>query len=205
MRARLPQALASISGVHAPTPDQAREQLVKFAANYQASLGFLQAHLPALWNRLHPCVVAGFSVTRDVATRRLAGEPVGTFLCRLSASSSVGGLALAVRVAADHPHAGPAGVLHLIVTRPDLHKCKHVEVLLREHPDTTHLLDVYSGKRVDKRRVSRSRPGRSAASLQLGAAAGAVSRQEAARLPLLVAVARAHWVAGGKGWAPHDS
>jgi hypothetical protein len=98
-------------------------------------------------------VVAGFSVSRAIASSLLVPEPPGTFLCRLSMSSGTGGLALAVQTGGGHMAAGPDGVMHVLITSADVAH-RDVRTLLRTYSGTSHLLDVYSGKRLDKRMVS---------------------------------------------------
>ena len=59
-------------------------------ADFQGQLGSAFAVLCKivdLWNATTPTLVAGFEVRRDEAAARLAAEPVGSFLCRISIAS----------------------------------------------------------------------------------------------------------------------
>eukprot|EP00983_Pelagomonas_calceolata_P055961 1144388-Pelagomonas_calceolata.AAC.6 len=49
--------------------------------------------------------------------------------------------------------AGPDGIVHVLMTAQDLHM-RRADTVVRDLPGATHLLDLYSCKRVDKRKVS---------------------------------------------------
>ncbi len=146
------QALALMSNVHsAVSPQHSWELFHTFRTHYLSCLTFLR-RIASLWNKQSPTIVAGFAVNRDVSVQRLQPQPVGTFLCRLSCSRAGGGMALAVRVGPEHPHAGADQVLHVLITAADIQH-KDVQTLLRDYTGTKYVLDVYTGKRMDKRKV----------------------------------------------------
>lgn len=153
------QALVALAGlddaraVSLMPQHQLHAQIAHFVRQFRTMTALLR-HVSGLWNACQPCIVAGFEVGRDAAVRALAAQPPGTFLCRLSMSAATGGLALAVRAAPGHPQTGPDGVLHVLITQADLGS-QRVDTLIRDYAGATHLLDVYSGKRVDKRKVGR--------------------------------------------------
>jgi hypothetical protein len=132
--------------------------LHQFRNSFMSLLGFMRV-IADLWTQQSPCVIAGFAVTRDIAMKQLASQPPGTFLCRLSISGGCGGLAVAIKADPSH-HVAAAGkqdtspAFHVLITAADLaHKSLHN--VLRDYAGATHILDVYSGKRVDKRKVRR--------------------------------------------------
>eukprot|EP00200_Dunaliella_tertiolecta_P000811 CAMPEP_0202364026 /NCGR_PEP_ID=MMETSP1126-20121109/15584_1 /ASSEMBLY_ACC=CAM_ASM_000457 /TAXON_ID=3047 /ORGANISM="Dunaliella tertiolecta, Strain CCMP1320" /LENGTH=1053 /DNA_ID=CAMNT_0048958557 /DNA_START=303 /DNA_END=3464 /DNA_ORIENTATION=+ len=147
------QTLVARSGLLQVPADPMHHQqlLAHFTSHMRGVFGILK-QISSLWNQTHPIVVvAGFEVGREDAARLLARQPLGTFVCRISLSGT-GGLALAVRASADHPQAGPDGIVHVLMTAQDLHM-RRADTVVRDLPGATHLLDLYSCKRVDKRKI----------------------------------------------------
>jgi hypothetical protein len=87
----------------------------------------------------------------------LRNEPAGTFICRFSMSQP-GCLVLTCK-APGHPNADADGLVHAIIRIEDLFE-RRVDTWIRDFPGATHVLDVYKGKRVDKRKVGGWRGGR---------------------------------------------
>jgi hypothetical protein len=48
--------------------------------------------------------------------------------------------------------AGSGSIVHVLITADDL-AARRVETVIRDFAGATHLLDIYTGKRVDKRKV----------------------------------------------------
>jgi hypothetical protein len=97
-----------------------------------------------------PTVIAGFDMDRLGTVAALRNEPAGTFICRFSMSQP-GCLVLSTKAPA-HPNADADGLVHAIIRIEDLLE-RRVDTWIRDFPGATHVLDVYKGKRVDKRKV----------------------------------------------------
>jgi hypothetical protein len=103
------QALLSMAGfpilagldVHARV---ATNQFVEFQRQFRAALSMLRS-ISGLWNRQDPCIVSGFDMDRRHAISALAGQPVGTFICRFSMNQP-GCLVLSCKVRF-HPSSPP--------------------------------------------------------------------------------------------------
>jgi len=105
-----------------------------------------------LWNTTHPATpIAGLSCTRAAAVEALRPHPPGTFICRLSFSQP-GALIISRRLPRAHPHATSDGVSHVALAA-ELLRQRRADGWLRALPEASHLLDVASGARVDKRCV----------------------------------------------------
>jgi len=50
------------------------------------------------------------------------------------------------------PQAGPDGIVHVLMTSQDM-RVRRTDTFMRDLPGATHLLDLYSRKRVDKRKA----------------------------------------------------
>jgi hypothetical protein len=87
---------------------------------------------------------------RQGTVTALRSEPAGTFICRFSMSQP-GCLVLTCK-APGHPNADGDGLVHAIIRIEDLFE-RRVDTWIRDFPGATHVLDVYKGKRVDKRKV----------------------------------------------------
>jgi hypothetical protein len=84
----------------------------------------------------------------------LRDQPHGTFVCRVSFSQP-GSLIVSCRLPTAHSQADGDGMLHLVVGAAQLRQ-RRVDSWLRGLPGASHVLDVYSGARVDKRQVLES-------------------------------------------------
>jgi hypothetical protein len=49
---------------------------------------------------------------------------------------------------------GTGSIVHVLITADDL-QARRVDTVIRDFAGATHLLDIYTGKRVDKRKVGR--------------------------------------------------
>jgi hypothetical protein len=58
-------------------------QFVEFQKQFRNTLDMLRS-IASLWNRQDPCIISGFDMDRARATQALAGQPLGTFVCRFS-------------------------------------------------------------------------------------------------------------------------
>jgi hypothetical protein len=115
--------------------------------------------------------IAGPTMTRAAAAAALRAHPPGTFVCRLSLSQP-GALVVTCRLPAMHPHAGAEELAHVVLGAPLLRQ-RRADWWLRSLPGATHVLDVYTNSRVDKRRVLESDYVRVAAVARAAAAAAA--------------------------------
>lgn len=124
---------------------------------WEAFTGQLAAILASLnqisdsWNAQDPCVVAGFAVDRVRAVELLEEEPVGTFICRFSLSQP-GSLVVSCKVHACCTTADEDGLIHAIIQVEDL-QSRRLSTWLRDFVGATHILDVDTRQRVDKRKV----------------------------------------------------
>ncbi|KAJ9532288.1 hypothetical protein QJQ45_010408 [Haematococcus lacustris] len=166
------QALLTMAGLPRTSPSSAftpvqgdPASLAVFQRHFAGILRVLRA-TSNLWNACQPTLVGGFEVHREAAVRALAGQPAGTFLIRLSMTHPEGGLAVALKqtsaAGTRDPLAVPAGtsattssgdVLHVLIKPQELGDRSRVATMLRDLPGATHLLDVYTSKRIDKRKV----------------------------------------------------
>ncbi|CAD7701308.1 unnamed protein product [Ostreobium quekettii] len=125
-------------------------QWEEFTTQFRDVLGLL-TKISAVWNHEDPCVISGLDMDRGRTAQALAKEPSGTFICRLSWSEP-GSLVLTCKVAPGTPAADGDGLLHVIIGAKDLNE-RRVDTWIRDYPAATHVLDVYTHKRVDKRKV----------------------------------------------------
>ncbi|KAI8474663.1 MAG: hypothetical protein J3K34DRAFT_366046, partial [Monoraphidium minutum] len=102
-----------------------------------------------------PTVVAGFDTDRMGCVAALRSEPAGTFVCRFSMSQP-GCLVLTLK-APGHRSADDDGLVHALLRAEDLAE-RRVEAWIRDFPGASHVLDVYKGSRVDKRKVFAPKP-----------------------------------------------
>ena len=73
-------------------------QFQAFQEKFRHTLEMLRS-IASLWNRQDPCIISGFDMDRAAATNALAGQPLGTFVCRFSMNQR-GTLVLSVKVPA---------------------------------------------------------------------------------------------------------
>ena len=76
-------------------------QFVEFQQQFRHTLEMLRS-ISSLWNRQDPCIISGFDMDRTQAANALAGQPLGTFVCRFSMNQR-GTLVLSVKVCARVP------------------------------------------------------------------------------------------------------
>lgn len=105
-----------------------------------------------LWDVTYPATaIAGINFDRSTVAAALRNQPPGTFICRVSLTQP-GSLVISCRVPpslASPDDSSGDGVVHLMVPLGQL-KQQRVDGWLRSMPGATHLLDVYSGARVEK-------------------------------------------------------
>jgi hypothetical protein len=130
---------------------------------------------PKVWNLEDPCVIAGFDMDRQGTVQALRSEPAGTFICRFSMSQP-GCLVLTCK-APGHPNADGDGLVHAIIRIEDLLE-RRVDTWIRDFPGATHVLDVYKGKRVDKRKARRGARARGRGDATGGPGCGAAAASE---------------------------
>ncbi|CAD7697834.1 unnamed protein product [Ostreobium quekettii] len=125
-------------------------QWEEFTSQFRDVLNLL-TKISSVWNHEDPCVISGLDMDRGRTAQALAREPPGTFICRLSWSEP-GSLVLTCKVAPGTPAADGEGLLHVIIGIKDLND-RRVDTWIRDYPAASHVLDVYTHKRVDKRKV----------------------------------------------------
>lgn len=125
-------------------------QWEEFTSQFRDVLNLL-AKISAVWNLEDPCVISGLDMDRCRTSQALAREPPGTFICRLSWSEP-GSLVLTCKVSPGNQAADGDGLVHVIIGMKDLNE-RRVDTWIRDYPSATHVLDVYTHKRVDKRKV----------------------------------------------------
>lgn len=130
--------------------DVAQEQWEEFTSQFRDVLKLLK-RIAAVWDLEAPCVISGLNIDRRGTVQALAQEPPGTFICRLSWTVP-GSLVLSCKVRPETPKADSDGLVHAIIKIDDLQERK-VDTWIRDYPAATHVLDVYTCKRVDKRKV----------------------------------------------------
>lgn len=130
--------------------DVSTMQWEEFTSQFRDVLNLLQK-ISGVWNLEDPCVISGMDMDRCRTSQALAREPAGTFICRLSWSEP-GSLVLTCKVPEGHPAADVEGLVHVIIAIKDLVE-RRVDTWIRDYPAATHVLDVYTHKRVDKRKV----------------------------------------------------
>eukprot|EP00210_Caulerpa_lentillifera_P008045 g7682.t1 len=107
-----------------------------------------------LWDREDPCVISGMHLDRQGTVQALSGQPPGTFLCRLSWSMP-GSLVLCCKVQPTVTKADSDGLVHVAIRIDDL-QMRKLDTWIRDFPAALHVLDIYTQKRVDKRKVFHS-------------------------------------------------
>ncbi|GBF88728.1 hypothetical protein Rsub_01629 [Raphidocelis subcapitata] len=146
-------ALESQAGFPADASSSAasisESQWREFEGQYHTVLKLLR-QISSVWNMEDPTIIAGFDMDRLGTVAALRSEPSGTFICRFSMSQP-GCLVLSTKAPA-HPNADADGLVHAIIRIEDLLE-RRVDTWIRDFPGATHVLDVYKGKRVDKRKV----------------------------------------------------
>lgn len=130
-----------------------QQQWDDFLGQFKATLQLLR-QMPQVWNREDPCVIAGFDMDDQGAAQALALEPHGSCIVRFSVAQP-GSLLLTCKVGPEHAGADEDGLLQGAVSLEQLAE-RRLEAWLRDLSDATHVLDVYTNRRVDKRRVCSS-------------------------------------------------
>ncbi|GAX73388.1 hypothetical protein CEUSTIGMA_g841.t1 [Chlamydomonas eustigma] len=124
-------------------------QAVSFMTQFRSILSLL-SQISMVWNMEDPHVVSGFDMDRVGATKALSNQPLGTFICRFSITQP-GCLVLSCKTCEDMG-TSPEEVMHAIIEIGNLSQ-RRVDTWIRDFSRGTHVLDVYSQKRVDKRKV----------------------------------------------------
>lgn len=111
-RSRHVQALLSLAGFPALAGLDADSrippaQFRSFRIHFTAALDLLR-YMPDLWNRSDTCIISGFDMDSRTAESTLAGQPVGTFICRLCMQQA-GSLIMSCKVRPADPHPFPPG------------------------------------------------------------------------------------------------
>jgi hypothetical protein len=122
-----------------------------FLAGWVQTLSLLRL-IHRLWDATAPAApVAGFHFDRATVADVLRAQPVGTFVCRVSFSQP-GCLIVSCRAHEAHPQADADGAVHVVLTAAQLRQ-RRADSWLRALPGASHALDVYTGARVDKRKL----------------------------------------------------
>jgi len=122
----------------------------EFTSQFRDVLSLLK-RIASVWDNEDPCVISGFHLDRRGTVQALMQEPAGTFVCRLSWSMP-GTLVLSCKVRPEVERADNDGLIHAVIRIDDLQE-RRVDTWIRDFPSATHVLDVYTQRRVDKRKV----------------------------------------------------
>lgn len=125
-----------------------------FLGNWVQMLSLLRL-IHRLWDFQQPATaVAGLHLSRSAVVSLLRGQPPGTFICRVSFSQP-GSLIVSCRLPETHSQADGDGMVHMTVAAAQLRQ-RRADGWLRSLQGATHLLDVYTLSRLDKRQLLES-------------------------------------------------
>lgn len=136
-------------GATGVSPNQWNE----FTTQFRDVLKMLK-RIGGLWDREDPCVISGLHLDRRGTVQALSAQPTGTFVCRLSWSMP-GTLVLSCKVQPNMAQADDDGLMHVVIRIDDL-QVRKLDTWIRDFPSALHVLDIYTQKRVDKRKVFHS-------------------------------------------------
>lgn len=147
------QTLEAQAGLVNDSSFLTQSQWSEFTTQFREVLKMLKK-IGGLWDCEDPCVIAGLHLDRTGTIQAMSGQPAGTFLCRLSWSTP-GTLVLSCKVQPTMAKADPDGLVHIAISKEDL-QMRKLDTWIRDLPAALHVLDIYTQKRVDKRKVFHS-------------------------------------------------